>query len=185
MVILASRSPRRQELLRYLVPEFQVIPSGFDESTIQESIPPRLVRRLAQEKATFVAKNHPEDVVIGCDTIVVSPKGEVFGIPKDEADARRMLEELSGKTHRVISGCCVMQKGKQSVFHQTTKVTFSSLTQADIDWYIATGEPFDKAGGYGIQGLGGLLIERINGSWHNVVGFPIQILKKILPNYQL
>ena len=78
-----------------------------------------------------------------------------------------------------------MQKGKQSVFHQTTKVTFSPLTQADIDWYIATGEPFDKAGGYGIQGLGGLLIERINGSWHNVVGFPIQILKKILPNYQL
>lgn len=185
MVILASRSPRRQELLRYLVPEFQVIPSGFDESTIQESIPPRLVRRLAQEKAAFVAKNHPEDVVIGCDTIVVSPKGEVFGIPKDEADARRMLGELSDKTHRVISGCCVMQKGKQSVFHQTTKVTFSPLTQADIDWYIATGEPFDKAGGYGIQGLGGLLIERINGSWHNVVGFPIQILKKILPNYQL
>ena len=177
MVILASRSPRRQELLRYLVPEFQVIPSGFDESTIQESIPPRLVRRLAQEKAAFVAKDHPDDVVIGCDTIV--------GIPKDEADARRMLRELSGKTHRVISGCCVMQRRKKSVFHQTTKVTFSPLTDQDIDWYIATGEPFDKAGGYGIQGLGGLLIERINGSWHNVVGFPIQILKKILPNYQL
>ena len=183
MVILASRSPRRQELLRYLVPEFQVIPSGFDESTIAESIPPRLVRRLAQEKAAYVAKDHPEDVVIGCDTIVVSPKGEVFGIPKDEADARRMLGELSGKTHRVISGCCVMQRGKKSVFHQTTKVTFSPLSKEEIDWYIATGEPFDKAGGYGIQGGAALFCRGIRGCYYNIMGLPVSRVARALRKF--
>lgn len=185
MYILASRSPRRKELFSLISEDFRAVPSAFDESTVAEQVPEKLTRILAQKKAETVATAYPEDIVIGCDTIVVSPGGEVFGIPADEADARRMLGELSGRTHKVISGVCVLfPNGKRSVFHKTTKVTFMELREEDISWYLSTGEPFDKAGAYGIQGYAGLFVEKINGDFHNVVGLPIQTLKKVLQKYK-
>ena len=185
MLILASRSPRRKELLGLLTKNFQVEPSGFDESTVTERIPGKLVRILAQNKAEEVKARFPEDTVLGCDTIVVSPDQEIFGIPKGEEDAKRMLRALSGRTHRVISGVCVLfPDGKKSVFHKITKVTFVKLSEEDIDWYLSTGEPFDKAGSYGIQGYAGVFVKKISGDFHNVVGLPVQTLRKILQNYK-
>ena len=178
--ILASRSPRRKELLRLVVPEFTVQVSGVDESLVQEQIPERLVRRLATQKAMAVAREHPDACVIGCDTVVVARHNEILGIPQDAQDVRRMLLLLSGTTHRVMSGVCVCYQGKQSVFHKTTYVTFMPLSEEDIHWYLQTGEPFDKAGAYGIQGYGGLLVEKIRGDFYNVVGLPVQSLRKIL-----
>lgn len=184
MMILASRSPRRRELLRLITEDFAVVESGFDESKIKESDPEKLVCRLAAGKAGAVANTHPEDLIIGCDTVVVSPKHEVFGIPKDEKDAARMLRELSGKTHRVITGVSIVKNCKFITFHQTTKVTFREMEEEDIAWYLSTGEPFDKAGAYGIQGYAGVFIRKINGDYNNVVGLPVAALRKILQNYK-
>lgn len=184
MLILASRSPRRQELLQRITRDFQAVPSDFDERAVQEPIPEKLVRRLAEGKARTVWEQYPDSVVIGCDTIVVSPDNQVFGIPEDEKQAKEMLEELSGKTHRVITGVCVMDGKKKSVFHKTTKVRFMPLSEADIQWYLETGEPFDKAGAYGIQGYAGVFVKSIHGDFHNVVGLPIQALRKVLQNYK-
>ena len=184
MLILASKSPRRQALLKWIAPEFEVIPSGFDEHTIQEPIPEKLVRKLAQKKAQEVQKRFPNATVIGCDTVVVSPKHQIFGIPKDEVQAHWMLKELSGKTHKVITGGCVVNAKKCSIFHKTTKVTFMQLSETEINDYLATKEPFDKAGAYGIQGYAGAFVTKINGDYHNVVGLPIQTLRKILQIYE-
>lgn len=184
MVILASQSPRRQELLKRIVSDFRVEPSGFNEKSVIERIPERLARQLAQGKAEEIAKRCPEDVVIGCDTIVVSPDNAVFGIPKSEEEAEKMLRALSGRTHRVITGVCVKKGEKRAVFHKTTKVTFCKLTNQEIADYLATGEPFDKAGAYGIQGYAGSLIERINGDYYNVVGLPITALRKALKIFE-
>lgn len=184
MLILASQSPRRRELLKWIADDFLVIPAEFDEESVTERIPEKLVRILAEGKAGAVAENYPDDVVIGCDSVVVSPDNEIFGKPKDREDARRMLGSLSGRTHRVITGGCVLQSGKKSVFHKTTKVTFDRLSEADIEWYLDTGEPFDKAGGYGIQGYAGAFVSKIHGDFNNVVGLPIQTVRKILQNYK-
>ncbi|WP_229408222.1 Maf family protein [Massiliimalia timonensis] len=183
MVILASQSPRRKELLQMIVPKFSIEPSHFEEKAVQERIPERLVRLLAEGKAKTVWEKHPEDLVIGCDTIVLSPDHEVFGIPENREEAKRMLLSLSGRTHRVITGVCVMRRGKKSVFHQTTKVTFQMLTDSEIEAYLDTGEPFDKAGAYGIQGYAGALVERINGDYYSVVGLPVAKLRKVLQKF--
>lgn len=183
MVILASQSPRRKELLQMIVPKFSIEPSHFEEKAVQERIPERLVRILAEGKAKTVWERHPEDLVIGCDTIVLSPAHEVFGIPENREEAKRMLLSLSGRTHRVITGVCVMRRGKKSVFHQTTKVTFQMLTDSEIEAYLDTGEPFDKAGAYGIQGYAGALVERINGDYYSVVGLPVAKLRKVLQKF--
>lgn len=184
MLILASQSPRRKELLKLITDDFTVIPAQFDESSIKERIPEKLVRILAEQKALQVAQQYPDDVVIGCDSVVVSPDNQIFGKPKDREDAKRMLKALSGKTHRVITGGCVLQDGRKSVFHKTTKVTFAQLSEEDIEWYLDTGEPFDKAGAYGIQGYAGVFVSKINGDFNNVVGLPVQTLRKILQNYK-
>ena len=180
MIILASKSPRRQQLMKLLPYEFKAVPSSFDESTVKENIPERLVRTLAFKKASAVQKDFADDIIVGCDTVVVSPDNEVFGIPKDIDDAKRMLMALSGKTHKVITGVSVLYNGKKTVFHKTTKVTFIKLTDGDIKWYLSTGEPFDKAGAYGIQGYAGAFVNKINGDFNNVVGLPIQALKTVL-----
>lgn len=180
MIILASKSPRRRELMSLLPYEFKAVTSGFDEKSVKEKIPEKLVRRLAFEKASFIKKSFKNDTVVGCDTVVVSPDNEIFGIPKDKADAERMLKTLSGKTHKVITGVCVLYNGKKTLFHKTTKVTFIPLSDKDIEWYISTGEPFDKAGAYGIQGFAGAFVKRINGDYNNVVGLPLQALKTVL-----
>ena len=182
-VVLASQSPRRKELLGRIVPEFTACPSGFAEREVSDPRPERLARRLAEGKAAEVAKHCPQAVVIGCDTVVVSPDGEVFGIPGDREEAARMLRALSGRTHRVISGVCVLREGKRSVFHKTTRVTFCRLSEEEIGAYLDTGEPFDKAGGYGIQGYAGGFVEKINGDYYNVVGLPLCALRRVLRGF--
>ena len=192
-VILASGSPRRKELLRLIFPEFEVLPSPFDEKSLKtgDFTPETLVETLSRCKAEAVYNtirnqntNSINPLVIGGDTVVVSPEGEVMGKPRDAADAARMLGSLSGRCHRVITGVSLFyrQAGaeKSHTFSVLTKVWFYPLSEAEIAGYIESGEPFDKAGGYGIQGLGGMLAEKIDGDYWNVVGLPAGRLKREL-----
>ncbi len=173
--ILASASPRRKELLRYLIPKFTVSPTDSDESLPKSIGGADAVEVLSERKAKACAKNHPDAVVIGCDT-VVELDGEILGKPRDESDARRMLSLLSGKTHRVYTGVCISFQNLEHTFHVCTEVTFMVLTEKQMTDYLATGEPFDKAGAYGIQGYGCTLVQRINGCYYNVMGLPVAAL---------
>lgn len=176
-MILASKSPRRKELMERITPSFQVIPSGVDERAVPEQPVQYMAERLARAKATDVASRYPEELVVGCDTVVLL--GEtVYGKPKDAQDAARMLRELSGKVHSVITGVALVQGDRISSFSQETRVKFFSLSDSEIDSYIKTGEPMDKAGAYGIQGQGCLLVEEILGDFFNVVGLPVARLKR-------
>lgn len=182
MIILASASPRRQELLKLIFDDFIVEPSDIDE-TVRRSIElEQYPEYLALKKSRHVAeKNHFDDIVIGCDTGVFI--GDIMlGKPKDEEQAREMLKLLSGKTHRVITGVSIFYKGQNISFSEVTEVEFYNLTDTDIDEYIATGEPMDKAGAYGIQGKGALLVKGIKGNFYNVVGLPVGELKQKINN---
>jgi septum formation protein len=174
-LILASASPRRREMLASMGLDVQVVPSGVDESLENESgDPSALVCRWAAAKAIQVARELPAAWVLAADTMVALD-GLVFGKPVDESDAFRMLSELSGKTHRVFSGMTLVQR-EQGVHKERvvcTHVTFRKLSAEEIAAYVRTGEPFDKAGGYGIQGLGAFLVQSIAGSYTNVVGLPL------------
>lgn len=170
--ILASRSPRRKELLSLILDDFEVISSDFDESSITISDPEELVKRLSHGKAISVAKEH-DGIVIGADTVVVSPNGVVFGIPADREEALEMLSALSGDKHQVMTGVTLLDGEYQDCFCVKTDVYFRSLDQAEILSYLETGEPFDKAGGYGIQGKASLFVEKIEGDYFNVVGLPV------------
>ena len=190
--ILGSGSPRRRELLGMILPEFTVLPSRFDEESIQREgmTPCEIVCTLSREKAREVferyrAENPQEEIcVIGGDTIVISPDGEVMGKPSSRADAARMLKQLSGCTHQVMTAVTVMAQSVgqtlERVFPVQTDVTFYPLSDHEIERYLDTGEPFDKAGSYGIQGYGGLLVERIAGDYNNVVGLPVARLMREL-----
>lgn len=180
-LILASNSPRRRELLSKLNVNFEVIPSVGDEVSTAR-LPVDVAKELANRKALEVFKAHPDAVVIGCDT-VVELGGQLLGKPKDEADAKRMLTELSGKTHQVHTGVCIVHKMGVWLFADTTQVTFSTLTQKQIDDYVATGSPLDKAGAYGIQDSG--FVCDVVGSYDNVVGFPTERIAEILQNIDL
>ena len=179
MLVLASASPRRQELISVIDDNVVICPSGANEDysadTPVESVP----EILAARKAADIAKKYPNDTVIGCDTSVIIGS-EILGKPKDAEDAKRMLRLLSGNTHKVITGCAIFKGGKSISFSETTEVTFYPLSEKDIDDYIETSEPFDKAGAYGIQGKGSLLVKGINGDYFNVVGLPVSKLNKIL-----
>lgn len=177
-LILASRSPRRRELLRLITKDFTVQPSHFDEDSLVESDPFLLVRLLSLSKASTVDANS-DDVVIGCDT-VVSQDGEIFGIPKTREEAKYTLQKLSGNTHSVITGVCVLENNNIHQFECETLVTFFPLSDEEIERYLDTDEPYDKAGGYGIQGKGGLFVDRIEGDYQNVVGMPISRLYHLL-----
>ena len=178
-MILASKSPRRQELLQHITRDFTVIVSEVEELLPKGIAPEEIPAYLAGIKAQAVADKHPDDVVIGADTVVILD-GEVLGKPRDEADAVRMLEALSGKTHTVITGCCIIQGQRRIGFSESTRVEFYPLSDREIAEYIATGEPFDKAGAYGIQGRGSVLVKRIEGDFFNVVGLPVGRLKREL-----
>ena len=174
-MILASQSPRRIELMRDAGFDVQVIPADIDESARPGEGPFELVERLARAKAEAVSSAHaaPGETVVAADTIVALD-GELLGKPADEADARRMLRALSGKTHQVATGVCIAHGERIDSFVDITDVTFYELSDAEIDAYVATGEPMDKAGAYGIQGTyGRMLVERIDGDFYNVVGLPI------------
>lgn len=173
-LILASNSPRRERLLSSIGVIFDVIPPEADESTLDGETPDEHVKRLSELKAGKVANDNPDAFVIGFDTIVVID-GVPLGKPEDEAGAKEMLSLISGKTHRVLSGYCVMQpsSGLKRVGVKETRVTIKGLTPEEIDAYVKTGESTDKAGAYAIQGYGSFMVSRIDGSYTNVVGLPL------------
>lgn len=178
-VVLASRSPRRRELLKWIFDEFETIPSGEPENAADGLSPEELVLFLAQTKAQSVAARCESGaLVIGCDTVVVSPGNTVFGIPKDAREAAEMLRALSGNTHRVLTGVCLVKGDARRAFYEETRVKFYPLSDREIQEYLDTGEPFDKAGAYGIQGKGGLLAQSVQGDFYNVVGLPVGRLKR-------
>lgn len=182
--ILASASPRRKELFGELVEKFEIIPAKGEEIPPENCSPEQLVKALAMQKAQEIASTAQAagKAVLGADT-VVALKGEVLGKPKDEADAVRMLTALSGRTHEVYTGVCFLYpcangERKMQVSADCTKVTFYALTAEQIDAYVATGSPMDKAGAYGIQDGG--LVEKIEGSFSNVVGLPVELCRKMM-----
>jgi septum formation protein len=177
-VVLASSSPRRRELRDTLGVEFTVAPADIDESVLAGEPAVAYVHRLALAKAATVASTHTDQLVIAADT-TVDVDGEILGKPSDAADARRMLRLLAGRSHRVHTGLAVRIDQRVAAAVQTTVVVFAALDESLIDWYLATGEPFDKAGGYAIQGRGGVLVERIDGSFSNVVGLPLALLVQL------
>lgn len=179
-IILASASPRRQELLRQVGCNFSVVISDVIEDNDQELVPQELAMLQAKEKAMDVAsKVSPEDIVIGADTIVVF-HDKVYGKPKDIHEARQMLTSLSGNEHQVITGIAVAWTDKVWTEFVVTRVKFSKVTTDEIEKYLATGEPMDKAGAYGIQGIGALMVEGIHGCYNNVVGLPLNKLSDVL-----
>ena len=178
-LILASSSPRRKSLLQELGLKFKVIPSHIEEKNIPGD-PEKNARTWAFLKAQEVAMRH-QGVIIGADTIVVLG-GKIFGKPRDEAEARRMLYQLSGHTHRVITGMALINTQNEHTISEVveSRVTFRILSEKEIDAYIATKEPMDKAGAYGIQGQGAKFIRRVQGCYTNVVGLPISSCLKYL-----
>ncbi|MEG0614730.1 MAG: Maf family protein [Oscillospiraceae bacterium] len=181
-IILASASPRRQELLQKVYSEFKIIPSNVNEILPEGILPEKSAEFLAKLKAQNIAKTHENSLIIGCDTLVLAD-GKILGKPKNSAAAKETLMLLSDRTHLVITGICLIFGNKNFTFSSTTEVTFFPLTSAEIDGYIATGEPFDKAGSYAIQGLGGLFVKEIFGDFYNVVGLPIARLKREIDNF--
>ena len=171
-IILASASPRRKELLKTAGIEFEICVSDADESIPEGTLPVDAAKITATKKALAVAESHKDAVVIGADTIVVA-NGMILGKPKDKADAEAMLTMLSGIEHKVITGVCLVNCGEINSFAQVSKVKFYDLTAEEIRAYVATNEPMDKAGSYGIQGKGCTLVEKIDGDYFNIVGLPV------------
>ncbi len=181
VVILASASPRRAELLEQAGIPFQVASAlGVEERALPDETPSETALRLAGAKAEAARSRYPDaDVVIGADTIVVID-GQALGKPRDSADAERMLARLSGREHAVVTGFAVLGRGSRICGAETTQVRFRQLEPSEISHYVATKEPLDKAGAYGIQGRGALLIEGISGDYTNVVGLPLPAIASAL-----
>lgn len=173
-VVLASESPRRFELLKMIGLDFKVRPSHIEEKNRKNLPPVDYALANAAEKGELIAEQYPDRIIISADTIVVM-NDKIIEKPKDEADAFNILRMLNGKTHEVVTAFGIILKNKDK-FHynyERTKVKFRRLQHTEIESYVETGEPFDKAGGYGAQGVGSLLIERVEGCFYNVVGFPV------------
>jgi len=204
MIVLASASPRRQELLRSAGIPFRVQPAEIDETPHPGESPRNCAQRLAREKALYVSKSRPGEWVLGADTIVVIDEA-ILGKPRDEDDAARMLRLLSGRTHRVITGVCLrgdrvvggqcsaakdakppkteereLRTRVEDARAETTLVTMGDLSDAEIHSYVASGEPMDKAGAYAIQGIAARWIPRVEGDYSNVVGLPVALVYRML-----
>lgn len=177
-VILASQSPRRRELLALIGVPHEVLPADLDERYLPGETPREHCERLAREKAATIAAGAPDAVVVGSDTIVVLD-GDVLGKPRSEDEARAMLARLSGRQHRVMTGVAVAWHGAVESDVEEVDVTFRTLTPEEITAYVATGEPMDKAGAYGIQGYGATIVERIDGDYFAVMGLPLRRLVQI------
>jgi septum formation protein len=178
-LILASASPRRAELLRAAGIPFEVAAPDIDERFLPGERPEDAVIRLAQQKAAAIAARQPDAVVLGADTTVVIGS-ESLGKPLEDADAARMLRLLSGRTHEVLTGICLQTTGRTLVHVETTRVHMRTLSEAEIAWYLSTGEAADKAGGYAVQGLASRFIDGLDGSYSNVVGLPISSVYELL-----
>jgi septum formation protein len=190
VLVLASASPRRQELLRNAGIGFVVHPADIPEDTLPGEPPRACAERLAREKARKVSQQRPSDLILGADTVVFVD-GQMLAKPSDHGDAARMLRLLSGRTHQVITGVCLigpllrtevseLKTGFEDTRSETTEVTMSTLTEDDVRFYVATGEPMDKAGAYAIQGIASRWIPRIAGDYSNVVGLPIALVYRML-----
>jgi septum formation protein len=179
MLVLASASPRRQELLRNAGLQFAVQPAHIPEDPFPGEHASACAERLAREKALTVARQCPLDVVLGADTVVVVD-GQILGKPLDSADAARMLRMLAGRDHQVITGVALVASGQCSVASETTTVTMSEIKEKEIADYVTTGEPMDKAGAYAIQGIASRWIPRIEGDYSNVVGLPVALVWRML-----
>ena len=173
-LILASKSPRRRYLLEKAGLKFTVIPRKVDENSVILSAPDAYVKSLAEAKAGDISNRYPDSWIIGADTIVFVDN-TILGKPASRDEARAMLKSLSAKTHQVHTGYCICRKTTGRFISEcvTTDVSFKKLSAKEIDWYIKSGEPFDKAGAYAIQGIGTFLVKRINGSYTNVIGLPV------------
>ncbi len=178
-LVLASASPRRAELLTAAGFAFDVDPVDVDESRLHGEPPTMYVDRVARLKASTGAGRHPQRIVVAADTVVVLGDA-VLGKPRDEADAREMLGQLSGRSHEVMTGIAVAAAGRVRTHVERTTVWFRTLSAAEIEWYATSGEPMDKAGGYAIQGLAARFIPRIDGSYSNVVGLPLAALADLV-----
>ncbi len=183
-LILASGSPRRRELLDTAGLDFDVIVADVDEKIPGGAEPQEVVKSLALQKAQAVAQMYPDSTVIGADTVVVNG-GEILGKPKSEKNAEEMLAALSGKNHKVCTGVAIIKGEKIKSFCETTEVEFHPLTEKQISDYVKTGEPMDKAGAYGIQGKGCVLVKRINGDYFNVVGLPVSRVYRELDGFDV
>ncbi len=178
-MILASKSPRRIELMTLAGFDFKSVPATGEENIPDGTLPCDAVLMLSRQKAQEIAEKYPDDTVIGADT-VVALDNEIMGKPKNEQDAFDMLKKLSGKTHSVLTGVCVISPDKHIHFYEKTEVEFYPLGDDEIWQYIASGEPMDKAGAYGIQEKGAMFVKRINGDFYNVVGLPVARLAREL-----
>jgi septum formation protein len=182
-LILASASPRRSELLRNAGIAFDIEPANIHERPLPGEGPVNYAQRLARDKALAVLARRPNDVVLGADTVVVIDE-HLLEKPRDAADAARMLRLLSGREHQVITGVCLAATGFERTEAEITKVSFSRMSEQEIAAYIATGEPMDKAGAYGIQGVASRSVERIEGCYFNVVGLPVAHVYRMLREFE-
>jgi septum formation protein len=182
-LILASASPRRKELLNKITDDFLCIPADIDETVPENEKAENAPEYLSLKKAEFIAESYPNSIVLGSDTGVFCD-GVMLGKPCDRDDAVRMLKMLSGRTHSVITGCALVKGDKKVSFSCETKVTFYELSDMEIENYVSTGECDDKAGAYGIQGKGALLIKEIKGDYFNVVGLPVAMLYRELTDFE-
>lgn len=184
-IILASESPRRREILANTNINFIAKSSNIVEEFNKDIEIGLAIENIALEKAKEVAKSYEEDIILGADTAVILDN-EVLGKPQDEQEAREMLKKLSGKTHLVITGVAIIDNSNIIKFHETSSVTFYELDDDIIDWYISTKDGFDKAGSYGIQGQGAILVKEIKGDYNNIVGLPIaKVYRTLLPLTEL
>ena len=182
-IVLASKSPRRAEILRAVGWDFEAVAANIDETRRESEDAVSYVKRLAQAKAETVAERiSNRGHVLGADTVVVID-GEILGQPRDDDDARRMLKLLNSKWHEVVTGVALIRGGNPPAIlidHETTRVRFCEMSAHEIDWYVSTGEPSDKAGAYAIQGRGALFIEEVQGDYFNIVGLPVRLLYELM-----
>jgi len=178
-IILASQSPRRRELLTLMGLDFTVITSDIEENPPHGAAVDAYVSALALQKAEAVAKDHPNACVIGADTVVYLD-GDILGKPHTPENAKKFLSRMQGRQHTVYTGVAVIANGKSDIRVDTTNVTFAPMSESEIDWYVSTGEPLDKAGAYGVQGPGGIFVKQIDGNYFNVIGMPLPILYHML-----
>lgn len=179
-IILASASPRRAELLYQIGVKFELVPSQIEERPHPDEAPPDYITRIARAKVIAVARQQESGLIIGADTVVVLD-GRLLGKPVDNHEAKNMLKQLSGRWHAVMTGVALydVESRHEVADYEKTLVKFAQLTDREIDWYVHTGEPKDKAGAYGIQGLGGLFVDEIAGNYYNVVGLPIPLVYRL------
>ncbi len=183
-LILASSSPRRQELLKQVNIPFQIRTANVDESVIQTTNPIEKVKQLAELKGQAIPFQHKNEVILAADTIVAHNE-RIFEKPKDKEEAYYMMSTFSGNSHDVYTGVLIRSDEKEVIFVEKTKVEFWPLTDEEIKWYISTDDPYDKAGGYGIQSLGSIFVKQIVGDYYNVMGLPISKVVRKLRDFQI